>query len=330
MTAANYIFDWTDVAFGDKKPIKALKAIFIAAPREISQARFKQLIKTYLPQGNIVLGLSREPYVAGFEGQPQFRMLQASAMQKIIDRVNSAASPHKIYTLHYFQRELPFLLEKLVFKKALFVNGSWRYAFHVSPAYYILASKQLPYQLISPFTDEAEAKRYEQTTLAEIARLDSEMAFPGAYSDAELLAIAQKSATRSFDYGFQTGLALGEPMPGEPGKYRLLVATYNKVVPFQTYALLHGASREVHFSPPNDLNHYDTVHAETCLLIEAQKAGHNLAGTTLFINLLPCPPCARMLSQTDINEFVYSIDHSDGYAVKMLEAAGKKVRRIVL
>jgi len=36
-----------------------------------------------------------------------------------------------------------------------------------------------------------------------------------------------------------------------------------------------------------------------------------------------------MLSQTDIAEFVYQEDHSDGYAIKMLELAGKKVRRIV-
>jgi hypothetical protein len=36
-----------------------------------------------------------------------------------------------------------------------------------------------------------------------------------------------------------------------------------------------------------------------------------------------------MLSETDIEEFVYSIDHSEGYAIKLLEAAGKKVRRIV-
>ena len=50
----------------------------------------------------------------------------------------------------------------------------------------------------------------------------------------------------------------------------------------------------------------------------------------MFINLMPCPTCARMLAMTDIEEFVYSIDHSDGYAVKMLEAAGKKVRRVVV
>jgi hypothetical protein len=36
-----------------------------------------------------------------------------------------------------------------------------------------------------------------------------------------------------------------------------------------------------------------------------------------------------MFTQTDIAEFVYVEDHSDGYGFKMLELAGKKVRRIV-
>jgi deoxycytidylate deaminase len=112
--------------------------------------------------------------------------------------------------------------------------------------------------------------------------------------------------------------------------YKPLGGAFNKVVPYQTYAMHHGSAREKNFSPANDLNHYDTIHAEVALLINAQKNKTDLAGTTLFINLMPCPTCARMLSQTDIEEFVYSVDHSDGYAVKMLEAAGKKVRRVVL
>nr|AIA17188.1 Cytidine and deoxycytidylate deaminase zinc-binding region [uncultured bacterium] len=113
------------------------------------------------------------------------------------------------------------------------------------------------------------------------------------------------------------------------GKYKLLATTFNPVVPYQTYAMHHGASREINFSPPHDLNHYDTTHAEVELVIKAQKEKIDLKGTILFINLLPCPTCARMLSRTDIAEFVYVQDHSDGYAVKMLEASGKKVRRLV-
>ena len=143
-----------------------------------------------------------------------------------------------------------------------------------------------------------------------------------------MLELAGRAARQSYDYSFQTGVALGKAKPGA-GNYQYLLSAYNRVVPYQTYAMHNGAARERYFSPPNDLNHYDTVHAEAELFIHAQKQGIGLAGTTVFINLLPCPPCARMLSETDIAEVVYREDHSAGYAIKMLELAGKTVRRLV-
>jgi deoxycytidylate deaminase len=92
----------------------------------------------------------------------------------------------------------------------------------------------------------------------------------------------------------------------------------------------YGAAREIHFSPPHDVNHYDTVHAEVELILQASRQKIGLKDTSFFINTLPCPMCARMLSQTDIKELVYQNDHSEGYAIKMLEACGKIVRRLVL
>jgi deoxycytidylate deaminase len=333
-----YAYDWADLAFGSKKPLKELKATFVAAPREMSISRFKKLVKDYLPQGNMVIGFAKETFVDGFEDQPQFRMLQRTLVQTVIDQVNTASPKHKIYTLEYFQRELPHLVEKLNVARVVLVNGSWKHVFHASPTFYMLTAKKIPYDMVSPFTDEHEAKSYEQHINKEIfARLDATGALhPDAlYTEAEMLRIAALYAQTSFDYSFQTGTALGMPIPGKSGKsdkYRLMLTTTNKVVPYQTYAMLHGASREKNFSPPHDLNHYDTVHAEVWILIRAQQAEQkvDMRGSTLFINLMPCPSCARMLSQTDIETFVYSIDHSDGYAVQMLEAAGKKVRRVVL
>src|SRR5688572_3270767 len=102
-------FDWSELAFGSKKPLQDLKAIFIAAPREISTTRFTQLIRTYLPQGNIMLGVAKEAYILGFEGQPQFKTLRAEAVQKIINKVNAASPKNKIYTLSYFQRDFAFI-----------------------------------------------------------------------------------------------------------------------------------------------------------------------------------------------------------------------------
>jgi deoxycytidylate deaminase len=323
-----YDFDWTKLAFSSKKnKLSALHATFVAAPREMSVNRLKQLIKEYLRKGPIILGLAKEPYVDGFEDQPQFKTLQLdTSHRQLIDLVNQN-SPHKIYTLRYFQREAPYIYDALRFRNVLLVNGSWKYAFHSQKPYVILAKRQTPFRYVSPFSDESEAIRFEQAVTKAIFDTYDEPSSKLAYSETDMLEAAAATATLSYDYSYQTGVALGKK--SKAGSYRLIGAAFNKVVPFQTFAMHYGNSREKHFSPPNDLNHYDTVHAEVALLVQAQKEQWDLHGTTLFINLLPCPTCTRMLSQTDITEVVYTEDHSAGYAIALLEKAGKTVRRIV-
>ncbi|HSX16491.1 MAG TPA: deaminase [Patescibacteria group bacterium] len=327
MRETEYNFEWSELAFASKKPIHELNAIFIAAPRDISHKRFIQIVKQYLPKGNLVLGLTHEEYVDGFEGQPHFRMLAPGAFQEVIGKINANPQEHKIYTLIYNQRDLKHVISELDFARVLLVNGSWKYSFHTSDAFYAIAKKRLPVKYIPAFLDEAEALAYEKHITPQLKELFETKA--GKYSEQEMLGIANGTAKLSFDYSFQTGVTLGKKTGGKKDSYELRATAFNKVVPFQTYAMLHGASREKYFSPPHDLNHYDTVHAETELLIKAGREHIPLKGTTLFINLLPCPSCARMLAETDIEEFVYSVDHSDGYAIKMLEAAGKKVRRVL-
>lgn len=323
---SSYKLDWTDLAFASKKPLNELHAIFIAAPREMSQARLKQLIKTYLPKGHILFGLAKESHVLGLENQPQFQMLTASDILSVIEKVNISDTTHKIYILDYFQRELPFMLEKLDVKKVLFINGSWYHAFHLRPEYYVLTKRKIEYEKVSPFTDELEAQHYAR-------RFELEQSISATdpnrrYTELEMLGLANEAAKESFDFGgHQTGISLGRKT--KTG-YQLLTTTFNRVVPYQTYAMHHGASREQYFSPPNDLNHYDVNHAEVELLAQAARDHLDLDGTTLFINLLPCPTCARMFTSTPIAEFIYSEDHSAGYAIKMLEAAGKNVRRVVV
>nr|AIA13645.1 Cytidine and deoxycytidylate deaminase zinc-binding region [uncultured bacterium] len=328
MSETLYSFDWAELAFGSKKPIHELGAIFIAAPRDISHKRFIQIVKQYLPKANLVLGLAKEEYIDGFEEQPHFRTLAHGAFQEVIGKINANDQEHKIYTLAYHQRELKHVLSELDFARVLLVNGSWKYSFHTSESFYALAKKRTPYKYIPAFLDEAEAQAYEKHITPQLKELFETKA--GKYTEQEMLGIAAKNAKLSFDYSYQTGVALGKKLGGKKATYELKATTFNKVVPYQTYALLHGASREKHFSPPHDLNHYDTVHAETELIIKAGREHIPLKGTTLFINLLPCPSCARMLSETDIEEFVYSTDHSEGYALTILEAAGKKVRRVVV
>jgi deoxycytidylate deaminase len=138
--------------------------------------------------------------------------------------------------------------------------------------------------------------------------------------------LGEQASRHSFAYSeFQVGVSLGRK---KGNKYELLGLTHNNVVPYETYAMHNGAAREANFSPMNDLNHYDAVHAEVMMIIKAQQQKIDLRGTTLFINLLPCPHCSRMFTQTDIAEFVYVNDHSEGYGYNLLTRAGKKVTRI--
>jgi deoxycytidylate deaminase len=317
----NFTFDWADLAFSSKTVLTNLKATFIAAPRDISEKRFTQLLKEYLPVTNILLGISKEDFVEGLENQPQFEMLKTKRLRKLIDKVN-ASSPHKVYTLHYFQRELNTIIDKVKPKRAVFINGSWYHSFHTLPIYYTLASRSIPYELVSAFANEAEALEYEKDTTARIKQISSKPHL----SDQELLTLANETAKQSFDHTFQTGAVLAKKT--KTG-YDPLLTGFNGVIPYQTFALLNGSLREKNFSPPNDQNYYDAIHAEMALLVEAAGKGISLKGLSLCVNLMPCPSCARTLSQTDLTEIVYSLDHSEGYAVGLLEKSGKTVRRIV-
>ncbi len=318
------LFKWSDLAFGSKKPLRELNATFIVAPREISPKRFTEIVKEYLPKGNIVLGVSIEDHVLGFDNQPQFEMLRLKNVQAVIDKVNGAGMSNQIYVLEYSQRDLQYIFEKITFRKVLLVNGSWKYSFHTQAPFYALIQSSAPYEYISAFCDEKEALAYEKSKNDSLLRPTATIG--QKYRESELLQIARDAAKSSYDYSFQTGAVLAKK---KLGMYRLIAWQYNKVVPYQTYALFNGSSRERHFSPAGDLNHYDTVHAETMLAVGANQLNVGMKGASLFINLLPCPTCARLLSQLPLEEIVYIEDHSDGYAVKILEASGKKVRRVV-
>jgi dCMP deaminase len=322
MKMSDLELNWSDLVFGSKKAIKDLNAIFVPVPREISTARFTQIIKQYLPIGNIVIGISDEEYINGFSGQSQFKTLQLKSVKSIVNKVNNSSSPNKIMILHCHQSDILPILNKIKFRKVLLVNGSWQYSFHVRPEYYALATQNIPFEFISPFASEDEAIKYSVDFESKVAPLKTD----NLLTELEMLQEASAAAKYSFDNGFQTGVSLGMK---DGDKYKLAAVSYNKTVPYRTFAWHYGASRERHLSPSGDLNHYDTIHAEMKLLLDAQKSGLKITDMTLFINLLPCPICARMLCESDIKEIVYSLDHSNGYAVALLEKAGKVVRRVI-
>lgn len=314
-------YDWNEIVFKDKSELKKKAYIFIAGSREISIKRLTELIKSYLPKGNLLIGILKEEYIDGFEGQPHFKTMPKDKLNEFLIKLSKAKLPKEIDSIEYFQRDTSHIIEKIKPSKVIFINGSWNRMFHLRKEYYALAQNYIKHELISPFTNEKEAKDYYEKIKDQVNK-QVNYSLTKKYVDSEIFEILNQEAKRSFATDFQTSCAIVKDR-------KIKILTHNEIIPFETFALHHGSVKEQNYSPANDLNHYDTNHAEMMMLINALKDKIDLKGTSLYINLMPCPTCARVLSQTGISEIVYSQDHSEGYAIKLFERMQINIRRYI-
>ena len=67
------------------------------------------------------------------------------------------------------------------------------------------------------------------------------------------------------------------------------------------------------------------VHAEQNALIQA---GTNSRGSTLYSTIVPCPICARMILNAQVERVVYIGDYSDLSGVELLKQAGAKITHL--
>ncbi len=304
------IFNWPELK------TRLDSAILILGSREISPQRVTKLTAQLLKNtsNQVVWGVLDEKYIIGLEDSPQFRTLSLEGLLAGLAEVDR----ERVSILTYSQKDTLQIIAQGNWHALVGVNGSWHRAFHYREEYRVLKKHKIPYKLVSAFIDEAEAIEYGKKIITDRQKLPVKTG--QVCSEKMLFKLVEQVAKYSFDYTWQTGAVLAK-------NNNFLLATYNQVVPFEAYALLHGASKEQHLSPPQDLNHFDTNHAEVELVLKAAKHKLSLVDCSLYINLMPCPICARMLAQTGIKEVVYQEEHSGGYAETILKKAGKIIRK---
>ncbi len=320
---SRYMLNWSDYAMGSKSALKGLGVTFIVASRELSTAtRVRTLLAEYLPKGSVVWGVAdSEDYIDGFEGQPQFKSMKTETLLPWVVKVNSKSISHKLYILKYKQRDLIHILKPLGCRNYVFIRGSWKYSFHTSPVFYRLHEMQAKISFVSPFVNDLDAKVFAESTNT-VKLTDSNQ----LQSVKDFMLATTKVSMASYDHSFQVGAILARKSSTESDVYRYIDHAHNQVVPYETYAMHNGFAREDNLAPTNDLNHYDTVHAETMLLIN-RKVPKNSA---LFVNVMPCPTCARAIVASGVSEVYYYLDHSNGYALKLFEDSGIKTQRVVI
>lgn len=311
--------NWADLSLSEKEQLSQQAPVLVLGPREISANRVAQLTRQLagnLTKKTIVWGCLAEDYICRLENSPQFRTMEYDELEKGLLELELAMG-QRVRVIKYAQEEVVELLEEAAWSAVIGINGSWHRAFHYRDEYQIIKRKKIPHKLVSAFVDELEAKYYERKIKQELGNFSAKDG--EKFDEAGFFELVDEAAHRSFDHTWQTGAVLAK-------NNQFLLAAHNRVVPFETYALLHGASKEKHLSPVQDLNYYDTNHAEVEILLQAIEKGLSLAGCSLYINLMPCPICARMLTRTGIKEVVYRDDHTGGHAAEVLGAVGIAVR----
>lgn len=296
--------DWNKLSQSNKKILS--KSIFIVGSRDLDPSRIKSLVKMLSQKANVVFGAAKEKYIDGLTGT-QFSTLSSQKITKVNKDIN---------VLDYYQRDLKYILDEIDFSGVIFINGSWNRSIHLRGEFWKILNKKTSYKLVSPFNNEKEAIEYSKNF-----KEDTSIIGKSIKDDSDAMKYVAFMKSLSFDWTGQVGAVLVK------GK-KIISAKSNKVVPYLAHSLHYGSAREINFSPPGDQNHYDTNHAEVEIILDCLKNGISMKGTKLYLNVMPCPTCARMLSETGVSEVIYQLDHSEGYAFKLFEKSGIKTRRI--
>lgn len=335
-------YDWNKLNAKKKVEISKEKPIFVCGPVDMSEKRIVQLIKQLAQKRKVLFGILKDEYIPELKGE-QFRSLSLEKILEVLDKVTPPnpisrggvpslerelpkSQTSNLQLLTYYHRDWNFVLSELDFSAVILVNGSWARQLHFRKELWTIIEKKVPYKLVSRFYDLNEAKEFSEffkpLRPTDTSPLIKGEAGWGVVADQNNFTIVDQVASNSFDWTFQIGAILVRD-----GK--VLVSAHNKIVPFETYTMHNGSSREKAFTPQNDQNNYDAVHAEVELILNALKNKIDIKDATLYINVLPCPSCAKMICDSEIKEIVYRLDHSDGYAIKLLTEAGKIVRRVI-
>lgn len=310
--------------------VKKLPTLFIAGSRELSNKRILSLFKRYSSKYSLIWGVYSEEFIKEFENQPQFRTLQKEKLEKfkaVIEKVNPNFA-NKIEIIEYSQDEEIEIIKKIKPDKVIFIYGSWKIAFHRRPLFEFLEKEKVEFSIKSPFLDEDEARDISKKIIPEVKNfVEKEISqIKKANDDKYFLQVADTMSKQSFDYTWQTGAVLEK-------EGKIIIKGHNVILPYETHIFHYGSLKEQglgKFSRAHmhDLNVNDTLHAEMDIVAQALQNNIDMKYSTLYINLMPCPNCARLLCTTGIKKVVCRHEHFGGLAGKLFEEMGIEVKLV--
>ena len=91
---------------------------------------------------------------------------------------------------------------------------------------------------------------------------------------------------------------------------KVLLKAHNKHLPSEHSLYSDGDPRN-NFHKGVGVEISTSIHSEAALISEAARIGTSLEGTSVYVTVFPCPPCAKLIANAGIKKLYYS----GGYAL---------------
>ncbi|QQR93460.1 hypothetical protein IPJ91_03360 [bacterium] len=310
------------------------KFVFIIGSRKITQKRIIELFmkydtsvsSTHLPSEGrqntqILWGILNEKYIKGLENSPQFESMQLAYLTTTFEKFAKKYPKYNLDNLTILKYNFDNwkdILQELDFEKVILINASWHRSFHRRAEYEILKSRNIPYQFSSSYFSDEEAKLDSNV---DYSKLDKLIGTELLETDTESIwNILNEIKVYSYDHLFQTScLILNDN--------QILSWGVNKIMPYETYDFHHVSSNEKMLTPMNSSDAQDTIHAEMNAILKVGNKD-DLKGAKLFIELMPCPWCAKVIAESGIGEVSCKLVHNGGHAAELFKEMGVRMKVI--
>ena len=135
--------------------------------------------------------------------------------------------------------------------------------------------------------------------------------------DKKMCGIAEEEAQKSSDWWRRIGSVLVKD-----GK--IVLVNHNRHTPSEHMPYAVGDPRNA-FNKGVAVELSSVIHSEAGIIAEAAAKGISLEGTSLYVSIFPCPPCAKLIAYSGIKNLYYA----GGYGVldgeNVLRAKGVKI-----
>lgn len=105
---------------------------------------------------------------------------------------------------------------------------------------------------------------------------------------------------------------------------KIILRGNNKDIPIDHTPYQVGEARDF-FKAGERQDLANTIHAEQNIIAQAAKKGISLEGTSLYVNIFPCPVCAKLIAFCGIKNLYFGEGGSNFDAKKVLDSAGVKI-----